>query len=180
MAETDNGIDICENFDEFKTDFNVFRTVIDYTVLDMIDYGSFGDILKVKGESDNKIYAMKQIRFRGNFQDDPYIISEIYCLTHLKHRNIIQMYEIIIESDEIQIIMEYAKNENLERYIQENDIIEFHQKFKIFSQILEGIKYCHSMDVAHRDITPVNILLTEDLVVKIADFGLAVKCFDGK
>ncbi|XP_045213494.2 5'-AMP-activated protein kinase catalytic subunit alpha-1-like [Mercenaria mercenaria] len=152
----------------------------DYEIIEMIDYGSFGDILKVKSEKNNEIFAMKQIRFRGNFQDDPYIISEIYCLTRLKHRNIIRMSEIIIDvgADEINIIMEYAEKENIERYMCTNENLEFHQKYKIYSQILEGVQFCHSMDIAHRDLTPVNILLTKDLVVKITDFGLAVKCFD--
>ena len=152
----------------------------DYEIIETIDYGSFGDILKVKSETDKNIYAMKQIRFRGNFQDDPYIISEIYCLTRLKHKNIIRMHEIIVDINEIEIIMEYAEKENIERYMCTNKNLEFHQKYKIYSQILEGVKFCHAMDVAHRDLTPANILLTEDLVVKITDFGLAVKCFDGK
>ncbi|KAL4240803.1 hypothetical protein ACF0H5_001591 [Mactra antiquata] len=167
-----------KNSDVGKEEIEHLNDSLEYIVIDMIDYGSFGDVLKVKDESNNAIYAMKQIKYRGNFQDDPCIISEIYCLTHLKHKNIIRMHEILIDSGEIQIIMEYAQRENLERYMDQNEHIEFHHKYKIYSQILEGIKYCHSVDIAHRDITPVNILLTEDYVVKIADFGLAVKCFD--
>lgn len=148
-------------------------------ISEMIDYGSFGDIVKVNNKIDKKIYAMKRIKHRGHFEDDPYIISEIYCLTKLKHKNIILLNEIIIDSDEIRIVMEYAERENLERYILSNENIEFHHKFKIYSQILEGVNYCHSMEVAHRDLTPANILLTNDFVVKIADFGLSVKCVDG-
>lgn len=152
----------------------------DYDVIETIDYGSFGDILKVKSEKDNTVYAMKQIRFRGNFQDDPYIISEIYCLTKLKHRNIVRLHEIIIDINEINIVMEYAEKENIERFMSTNKCLEFHQKYKIYSQILEGVRFCHEMDIAHRDLTPANILLTNDLLVKITDFGLAVKCFTSK
>lgn len=150
-----------------------------YDILEMIDYGSFGDIFKVQSESDNKIYAMKQVKFRNHFQDDPFIMSEIYCLTHLKHKNIIKLHEIVIDVNELHFVMEYAVNENLERYLSEHPDMDFHQKYKIYSQVLQGVKYCHSMDVAHRDLTPANILLTEDMVVKLADFGLSVKCFSG-
>lgn len=151
-----------------------------YNVLDMIDYGSFGDIYKVKNETDNKTYAMKQVKFRNNFHDDPYIMSEIYCLTNLKHKNIIQLHEIVVDINELHFIMEYAVNENLERYLSDHPDMDFHQRYKIYSQVLQGLQYCHSMDVAHRDLTPANILLTEDMVVKLADFGLSVKCFTGK
>ncbi|WAR14542.1 SMKW-like protein [Mya arenaria] len=149
----------------------------DYEVTEMIDYGSFGDIFKVKTVSDNKIYAMKQIKYRGLFQNDPYIMNEIYCLTHLKHKNIICLHEIIIDTDEIHIIMEYAANESLDKFLVDHKDMEFHHRYKLFSQTLQGVMYCHDMDVAHRDLTPSNILLTKDMVVKIADFGLAVKCF---
>lgn len=151
-----------------------------YEIIEMIDYGSFGDILKVRSSEHNIVYAMKQIQFRGHAHDDPYIISEIYCLTKLNHQNIIRLHEIFIDAADVHIVMEYAENENLERYVCSNKRLEFHQKYKIFSQILEGVRFCHAMDIAHRDLTPTNILLMKDLVVKIADFGLAVKCSDGK
>ena len=151
-----------------------------YKILNMIDYGSFGDIYKVKCSTDNKMYALKQIHFRGNFKDDPYIVNELSCLTQLKHKNIIQMHELVIDKCEIGIIMEYAENENLERHLFANKDMECHIKYKIYSQVLQAVEYCHSMDIAHRDLTPENILLTKDLVVKIADFGLSVKCFTGR
>jgi len=44
---------------------------------------------------------------------------------------------------------------------------------RIFRQILQGIEYLHSQNIAHRDLKPENILLTEDQQVKITDFGLA-------
>ena len=148
-----------------------------YDILEMIDYGSFGDVYKVN--KDTETYAMKQVKFRNNFHDDPYIMSEIYCLTHLKHKNIIALHEIVVDVGELHFVMEYAANENLERYLTDHKDMDFHQRYKIFSQVLQGLQYCHSMDVAHRDLTPANVLLTDDLVVKLADFGLSVKCFAG-
>ena len=86
----------------------------------------------------------------------------------------------VLAMGNIGIIMEYAENENLERHLLANKDMECHIKYKIYSQVLHAVEYCHSMDVAHRDLTPANILLTKDLVVKIADFGLSVKCFTGR
>ncbi|KAH3817431.1 testis-specific serine/threonine-protein kinase 2-like [Dreissena polymorpha] len=143
----------------------------------MIDYGSFGDIFKISpSKGEKKIYAMKQIKYRGDFRDDAYIMSELYCLSRLKHRNIIALHDIVIGVNEINIIMEYAANENLQRYLLSHKDMPRGQKYDIFTQVLQGVMYCHSMEISHRDLTPVNILLTDDLVVKIADFGLAVKC----
>ena len=167
------------DIEEVDTVKRVYERCCIYDILEMIDYGSFGDIYKVKNEKDNKTYAMKQVKFRNNFHDDPYIMNEIYCLTHLKHKNIIALHEIVVDVGELHFMMEYAANENLERYLSDHKDMDFHQRYKIFSQVLQGLRYCHSMDVAHRDLTPANVLLTEDLVVKLADFGLSVKCFAG-
>ncbi|XP_052283929.1 testis-specific serine/threonine-protein kinase 1-like [Dreissena polymorpha] len=142
----------------------------------MINYGSFGDIFKISKKQDEKIYAMKQMKYRGDFRDDAYIMSELYCLSRLKHRNIISLHDIVIDVIEIHIIMEYAANENLQRYLFSHKNMSHGQKYDIFAQVLHGVMYCHSMEIAHRDLTPVNILLTDDVMVKIADFGLAVKC----
>ena len=151
----------------------------EYKVTEMIDYGSFGDIFKVRTLSDNMTYAMKQIKFRKDFRSDPYIMNELFCLTHLKHKNIILLHDIIVKDNEINLIMEYAANESLEKYLEDNADLEFHIKYKIYAQILKGVQFCHDNGVSHRDLTPSNILLTDELVVKIADFGLAVKCFEG-
>ncbi|KAK3602440.1 hypothetical protein CHS0354_005904 [Potamilus streckersoni] len=147
-----------------------------YKIMTMIDYGSFGDIYKIFSLSEKKIYAMKQIVFRGIVTDDPYIMSEIWCLNNVRHKNIIQLRDIMLRDNRVDIIMEYAEKENLEKVCLDEGPLSMTFILDIYSQILEGVNYIHSYGVAHRDLTPGNILLTRNNVVKIADFGLAVRC----
>ncbi|KAL3875705.1 hypothetical protein ACJMK2_033633 [Sinanodonta woodiana] len=147
-----------------------------YTTMRMIDYGSFGDVYEVQSQSDLKSYAMKTIVFRGHEEDDPYIMSEIWCLTHLRHKNLIQLKDINVWDKRVDIIMEYAEKENLEKLCREVGPLSLTCILDIYSQIIEGVAYCHFRGVAHRDLTPGNILLTRDNVVKIADFELAFRC----
>ena len=144
----------------------------------MIDYGSFGDIFMVRSKSGKKTYAIKQIKYRGNLQQNSYIINEMVCLSKLDHRNIIKMHEILVNDQIVNIVMDYAENESLERYIADVESIDEKCLHDIYSQVLLGVQYCHHMDIAHKDLNPSNILLTKELTVKIADFGIAVNCSD--
>lgn len=149
-----------------------------YKRMKMIDYGSFGDIFMVRSKSGNKTFAIKQIKYRGSLQHNSYIVNEMVCLSKLDHKNIIKMHEILVNDKIVNIVMDYAENENLERYIADVESISDQTLHNIYSQILVGVQYCHHMNIAHKDLNPSNILLTKELVVKIADFGIAVNCED--
>ncbi|KAK3602441.1 hypothetical protein CHS0354_005905 [Potamilus streckersoni] len=147
-----------------------------YKIMTMIDYGSFGDVYKVQSQSDRKSYAMKRIVFRVHEKDDPYLMSEIWCLTHLRHKNIIQLKDIILWDKRVDIIMEYAELQNLEKLCREVGPLSLTYILDIYSQIIDGMAYCHLRGVAHQDLTPGNILMTGANVVEIADFELAFRC----
>ena len=149
-----------------------------YRRMKMIDYGSFGDIFMVRSKSGNKTFAIKQIKYRGRLQENSYIVNEMACLSKLDHKNIIKMHEILVNDKIVNIVMDYAENESLERYIANVDDVNDKIVHAVYSQVLLGVQYCHHMDIAHKDLNPSNILLTKDLVVKIADFGIAVNCLD--
>ena len=149
-----------------------------YQRMKMIDYGSFGDIFVVRSKSQKKTFAIKQIKYRGSLQTNSYIINVMVCLSKLDHRNIIKMHEILVNDQIVNIVMDYAENESLERYVADVESVDENFLQNIYSQILLGVQYCHHMDIAHKDLNPSNILLTKDLIVKIADFGIAVNCSD--
>lgn len=140
--------------------------------------GGFGEIYFVK--QGRKLYALKQIRYRGNVKDDPYILGEIQSLSILKHDNIIKLHDVVITPREVNIIMEYADGGNLETFVQEHGILFESLIHDFYHQILCGVSYCHDKGYAHRDLTPSNILITQEGVIKLADFGLAMKARDQK
>lgn len=151
-----------------------------YSVMEQFDEGGFGEIYFVT--QGQKLYALKQIRYRGKLEDDPYILGEIQSLSMLKHENIIKLHDVVITPREVNIIMEYADGGNLETFVQEvhHGILSESMIHGFFYQILCGVRHCHDNGYAHRDLTPSNILLTQECVIKLADFGLAIKARDQK
>lgn len=150
-----------------------------YIILSKINEGAFGGIYSVHSIVDKKIYAMKQILFHGDISCDAYIKYEIEHLSTLKHENIIKLRDIIIREYSVNLIMEFAENGSLENHILENQPT-FRDIYVIFQQIVTAVDFCHLNRIAHRDITPCNILLTSKTIVRLADFGLSVPCRDSE
>ncbi|KAL4612643.1 hypothetical protein ACB092_08G215500 [Castanea dentata] len=105
---------------------------------------------------------------------------EIKILKLLSHPHIITLYEVIEAPKEIYLVMEYAKNGDLLKYISEMGKLQEEEARKIFQQIISGVEYCHEKYVVHRDLKPDNLLLDSERNVKITDFGLSNIMTDGQ
>ncbi len=103
---------------------------------------------------------------------------EIKFSKYFRHPNIIRLYEVLETNSEIILIMEYAQGGELYDIVRKGTLNENYAR-KIFQQIIFGLEYLHTHQVAHRDLKPENILLDEDNNVKIADFGLSNIMRDG-
>ena len=93
----------------------------------------------------------------------------------MKHNSIVQLYEIIDTSKYVILVMEYVGGSSLHGYLKSKSkrrLEEWDAK-RIFKQIIEGLKYCHSRCITHRDIKLENLLLDENNQIKIIDFGFS-------
>lgn len=147
-----------------------------YKILEEIGRGGFGRIYKVYNRHNDGVYALKRLCFEGEFQDNKYISAEVYCLSKFKHPNIIVLEEFILKPNRLYIIMEHAEFGNIEQYVTSNHKISVSDIIHFFSQLTSAVHYSHSQNIAHRDITPGNVLLTSKLDTKLADWGLATPC----
>lgn len=89
----------------------------------------------------------------------------------IHHDFLIQLYEIIEMPQELYLIMEYANGGDLFQEIVDRERIPEADSATYYYQILQGVRYLHSLGITHRDLKPENILL-DDKRIKIADFGL--------
>ncbi|KAI4934006.1 uncharacterized protein J4E92_003676 [Alternaria infectoria] len=99
---------------------------------------------------------------------------EICIMKLLDHPNIVRLYDIWENRDELYLIMEFVEGGELFSYIHEqHGLIEIHA-VHIFRQIIAALIYCHRINIHHRDLKPENILLDRDTMnVKLVDFGMA-------
>lgn len=95
------------------------------------------------------------------------------------HPNIVRLHESFLgPSKEFYFVMEYMNGGNLYQFINDrkecNEIIEAEDIKSILFQILSALNHIHQVEsIFHRDMKPENILITDSLIVKLADFGLA-------
>ncbi|KAK2637188.1 hypothetical protein Ddye_031980 [Dipteronia dyeriana] len=97
---------------------------------------------------------------------------EVSVMRLIKHPNVIQLYEVLATKTKIYFVMEYAKGGELFMKVAEGRVKEERAR-KYFQQLISAIDFCHSRGVYHRDLKPENLILDENGVLKVSDFGLS-------
>ena len=101
------------------------------------------------------------------------IFNENEIIKKLNHINVIYVYQIIENSENYYIIMEYCEKGELFDYIVENQYLTEDESSIFFYQLINGVEHIHNKGIAHRDLKPENLLLTKNKILKIIDFGLS-------
>ncbi|KAM9506366.1 NUAK family SNF1-like kinase 1 [Salvelinus alpinus] len=146
-----------------------------YEVMETLGKGTYGKVKRAVERTTRKTVAIKSIR-KESITDDldrVHIQREIEITSALKHPYIIRFHEVFESRDKIVIVMEYASRGELYDYVHERRRLVETEARDIFRQITSAVHYCHTNGVVHRDLKLENILLDQDLNVKLADFGLS-------
>ncbi|KAM1262976.1 hypothetical protein ACFX13_028708 [Malus domestica] len=146
---------------------------------DKLGEGGYGSVFKGKLRS-GRFGAIKMLgKPKANGQE---FISEIATIGRIHHVNVVQLVGYCVEGSKRALVYDYMPNGSLEKYIysKEGSIpINYQKAFEISLGVARGIKYLHEgcdMQILHFDIKPHNILLDENFIPKISDFGLAKLC----
>ena len=99
--------------------------------------------------------------------------KEIKILKKLRHKNIIQLYDIMESKRNLYFVMEYCKNGELFDYIVSKKRLKEQEACRFFQQIINGVEYLHNQGIIHRDLKPENLSLDDKFQIKISDFGLS-------
>ena len=120
-----------------------------------------------------KILDKQKLSHHQTQSDVVRIKKEINILKQLRHKNIIQLYEIMESQSNLYIVMEYCEGKELFDYIIKRKHLPEREACRFFQQIINGVEYLHLMNVTHRDLKPENLLLDSKKRIKISDFGLS-------
>lgn len=107
-----------------------------------------------------------------------FLPRELDIYLKLDHPNIVKIYEIIEIMHRVYIFMELAEGGDLLDFIRKHVILQNNIAKRMFGELAQAIKYCHNMQISHRDLKCENILLDRYYHIKLADFGFARSCVD--
>lgn len=146
-----------------------------YEIIEKIGGGGMSIVYKAKCRVLNRYVAIKILR--DELTSDPEFVEkfkqESLSAASLTHPNIVNIYDTGIEGDIYYIVMEYVKGETLKNYINKKGRLSEQETIRISRQVAEALKHAHNNKIVHRDIKPHNILITEEGIVKVTDFGIA-------
>jgi len=146
-----------------------------YELLEKIGDGGMAVVYKAKCRLLNRFVAIKILK--PDFTKDLKIIEsfrkESQAAASLSHPNIVNVYDVGREGNIYYIVMELIEGRVLSNIIKEDGPMDYRKAIEIGKQMASALSLAHKNHIIHRDVKPHNILITEDGVAKITDFGIA-------
>lgn len=100
--------------------------------------------------------------------------NEVEALKLCQHPNIVKLYEVVESLDNIFIVMELLNGGTLKKYLKESQKVSEDRAKTIVRGIVSALEYLKKFGIVHRDLKLTNILMSEDGVPKLVDFGLSI------
>ncbi|CAL2033075.1 unnamed protein product [Caenorhabditis brenneri] len=134
--------------------------------------GKYSKVYKAVDRNNNRVVAVKAIDILELTSDvkNKFLPREISCWRKLKNPFLVGLHAQYEAQNMIFLTMEYGSQGDLLRYVQENGGINERRAGQFMSQLMRGLQYMHSKQIAHRDIKLENIILFDNCV-KLSDFG---------
>ena len=146
-----------------------------YLIKKTLGKGTFGKVKLGIYLPKNRKVAIKILEKKRLKEEDDIIRlkREFEMLSQFNHPNVITVSEIFESNDAYFTVMEYCDGGELFNYIVKNKYLSEEKSAFFYYQLINGLEYIHSLGIVHRDLKPENLLLTQDEILKIIDFGLS-------
>ena len=165
-------LDYKKKLDEFFLEKNKNNHFPNLEFIKNLGEGGFGTVGLYKNTVANELVAVKIIN-EGNLKEK-LLYQEFKILNSLgEHLNIVKVKGLFHEGKHYKIVQEYCKFGDLYNHIIKKGALKVEDAQYFFYQLINAIDYLHKHNIAHRDIKPKNILITDNNILKICDFDFA-------
>ena len=151
-----------------------------FEILEKLGEGSYSTVYKVKRKIDNQIYALKKVKLLNlKEKEKKNSLNEVRLLASIKSNYVISYKEAFFDEKDstLGMVMEYADSGDLHKKIIEHknnkkyfDEIEI---WKIFIQLVKGLKALHDLQILHRDLKSANVFLFKNGLAKLGDLNVS-------
>ena len=146
-----------------------------YEIIEKIGEGGMATVYKAKCNILKRYVAVKVLR--DEFTTDEEFIkrfnTEAQAAASLTHPNIVSIYDVGHEENIYYIVMELVQGKTLKEIINEDGALPWKWALNVSIQVASALEMAHKNNIVHRDIKPHNIIITEDGIAKVTDFGIA-------
>ena len=146
-----------------------------YKIKEKLRKGVFG--IEYLAEKDDELYTLKKIKMKLKQAETEQCKNIINILSKINNEYLIKYYYSFMENNFFNILMEYAGDNDLKKFIQnykdKDEFIDEKIIRDIVIQICKELKEIHDNKIIHRDLTPDNIFIDKNNKIKIGDFGIS-------
>ena len=158
-----------------------------YQIVDRLGAGGMGEIFKVRHIHLNELRVIKIMRpnVASDDQGLQRFLQEARTSTMIKHRNLAMLYDFAqLDDGSYYMVWEFIDGVNIQKWMAQNGAMPPRLAVEVAIQALTGLDHLHQMGLIHRDVSPENIMLSQErggkLLVKVIDFGIAKQLTEGE
>ncbi|ABG87813.1 Stk1 family PASTA domain-containing Ser/Thr kinase [Clostridium perfringens] len=146
-----------------------------YELLQCVGEGGMSFVYKAKCRKLNRFVAVKILKdeFKNNEEIVRRFKKEATAIANLSNPNVVNVLDVGTQDDINYIVMEYIEGKTLKDIINEKGALPYEIAISIGIKVAKALECAHKSGIIHRDVKPQNILVTEEGVVKVTDFGIA-------
>src|ERR1700734_2576357 len=153
-------------------DFEIGQTFGDYTITALSGAGGAGRVYKVENRLTKRTEAMKVLAEFATAIQVKRFEREVRVLARLRHPNIEVLHNAFHHENKLMVLVEFVEGRTLEEMMK-GGRLPIGTGIDYIRQILNALGHAHEQSVVHRDVTPANVIVTNEGEVKLTDFGLS-------